>query len=222
MRFDKTNIIVMTVPAVVVILIALLVPWRCSAQAVAKEDTLTFFVTYTPRQAQALQAHLGPEWRQFIKQRYWREAWKNLVNESKDRLRFESAIIFDEGWEQFMTEQELRRRDRIRDSTLTRKAKYEAERRIADSIAAAQQAQGSEILRDSGPSQLAGLGIGKALSPRLAFLDGFEYTAPAPAPAPPSGMPFNEDSFIAYVYVVHILAVVGVIAVGYWIYTVAT
>lgn len=189
------------------------------AQTVAKEDTLSFFVTYTPRQAQALQAHLGPEWRQILKQRYWREAWRNLVHEAKDRLRFESAIIFDEGWEQYMTEQEQRQRDRIRDLTLARKAKYEEEQRIADSVAAAQQTQGSVTLPDADRPQLAGLGIGKMLSTRLALLEGFEDTRPAPAT--PSGSFANEDAFITYVYVVHILAVVGLISMGYWVYTAA-
>lgn len=174
LRIDTPLRIVIPVLIVLAILIALLFPWQCAqAQTVAKEDTLSFSVTYTPRQDQALQAHLGPDWRQIIKQRYWREAWRNLLNEAKDRYRFESAIIFDEGWEQYMTDQEQRQRDRIRDSTLVRKARYEAERRIADSVAAAQQTQGSVILPDADRPQLAGLGIGKALSQRLEFIDGW-------------------------------------------------
>lgn len=57
MKIDKTLAIVIPVLIVLAILIALLFPWQCAeAQTVAKEDTLSFSVTYTPRQAQALQA----------------------------------------------------------------------------------------------------------------------------------------------------------------------
>lgn len=220
---DKKTIITFgkAVLAALFVIAGLFAFHKCaSAQTTVKEDTLSFFVTYTPRQAQALQAHLGTDWRQTIKQRYWREAWKNVLSAAKDRLRYESAIIFDEGWEPFMTEAEQRQRDRIRDLTLTRKARYEEERRIAGSIAAAQQTQGSVILSETDHPQLAGLGIGKMLSPRLALLEGFEDTKPAPTP--PSGSFANEDAFITYVYVVHILAVIGLGSLGYWVYQAAT
>lgn len=183
-------------------------------QTTMKEDTLAFSVTYTPRQALALEAYLGPDWRQIVKQRHWREAWKNLINEAKDRLRFQSSIIFDEGSESYMTDQELRQRDRIRDSTLVRKARYEAERRIADSIAAAQQTQGSVTLREVDHPQLAGLGIGKALSQRLEFTDGWVGGGGA---IPTSSRHGGESQMLTEIAVLGVVGVAIIVLIIYGI-----
>ncbi|MFA6234118.1 MAG: hypothetical protein WC824_08030, partial [Bacteroidota bacterium] len=45
--------------------------------------------------------------------------------------------------------------------------------------------------------------IGKALSPRLAFLQDVGESAPAP----PSGLGIDEDGFVTYVVAVHAVAI---------------
>ena len=220
MRIDKTNTIVLGVLAVVVILLALLVPWRCSAQT-RTAGTIDFSRDYSAKLDEIMTEQYGTDWKRLVRDN-WTESWKNLTSGAREQYRERRASLFDdEGLERYLTQQEARQVARALDSARTRQAAEREAQRLADSTAGARQTQGAVIVREDSP-QLAGLGIGKALSARMEFLDGLIAPRPSPQPksVPPSGLPLG-DGFVTYVYVVHILAVVGLISLGYWAYTAA-
>jgi len=220
MRFDRNSKIGLC--AVIAFIVFALFAWqKCSAQT-AGSFTMTY--DYSAAVDRAMIKLHGADWVNTYAKPQLREAYKNHKNTALDGYKQSVSEVFDESIDpDLLLKSETNTLHKIIDSVAVRKVRKAQQ--IADSIAAA-QTQGSLIIEKDGYRSLVadptliGMNIGKALSPRLAFLEGFEDTQPAPAP--PSGLPFNEDAFITYVYVVHILAVVGVIAIGYWIYTVAT
>lgn len=223
MKLDKPLRIVIPALIVLAIALALFVPWRCSAQIAG---TIDFSRDYSAKLNEIMTEQHGPDWKRMVRDN-WAEAWKNLTSGAREQYRERRASLFDdEGLERYLTQQEARQVGRALDSAKARKTAEEIERQRADSIAAAQQTQGAVISREDAP-QLAGLGIGKSLSPRMAMLGGLISERPAPTlpaepqHAPPSGA-LGGDGFVTYVYVVHALAIVGLFSLGYWVYTAAT
>lgn len=196
--------------AALIIIAGLFAFHKCAEAQTA--GTINFSRDYSAKLDEIMTEQYGTDWKKLVRDN-WAEAWKNLTSTGREQYRERRASLFDdEGLEKYLTQQEARQVARALDSARVRKAVDD--QRLADSIAAAQQTQGTVILREDVAPMLAGLGIGKAYSPRFAFLEGLEYTQPAPAP--PSGLPL-EDGFITYVYVVHALAIVGLVAIGIWL-----
>lgn len=226
MRIDKPLAIVIPVLIVLAVLLALLVPWRCSAQT-GTAGTISLSIDYTARQDEIMTAQYGPDWQAVVKQRHWREAWKNLLGTAREANRERKAVVFGDDFDQYLTRPETRRLQEIYDSAQIRKATLEAERRLADSAAATGQEIGEHRIEENGirevvtDPELIGMNVGKGLSSRLEFLGSFitPPMPPVPEPAPPSGLPFSESSFITYIYVVHILALIGLAATVYMVYT---
>jgi hypothetical protein len=226
MRTDKTLRWVIPTLLVLAPLTAFLLPWRCSAQT-GTAGTISNSIDYTARQDEMLTEQYG-DWKPLIRT-MWREGYRNWLSTAREGYQQRRASLFDaDGLERYLTQTEARQVSRALDSARARKAIED--QRIADSIAAA-QTQGTLIIEKDGyramvtDPELVSLNrlqpavVGKAYSPRLDFLDGLIAPSPseAPAPAPPSGLPITEGGFITYVYVVHALAIVGLVAIGIWL-----
>lgn len=169
MQLDKSLRIVIPVLIVLAIVLAALLPWRCSAQTAG---TIDFSRDYSAKLDEIMTEQYGADWKRLVRDN-WAEAWKNLTSSAREQYRERRGSLFDdEGLEKYLTQQEARQVARALDSARARKTVEEVERQRADSIAAAQQTQGAVISREDTP-QLAGLGIGKMLSPRMEITDGW-------------------------------------------------
>ncbi len=201
--------------AALIVIAGLFAFHKCAEAQTA--GTIDFSRDYSARLDEILTEQYGVDWKRVIRDD-WAEAWKNLTSTAREGYQQRRASLFDEsGLEQYLTQTEARQVARALDSARARKAAED--QRIADSIAAAQQTQGSVALREASTTQLAGLGlgIGKALSQRLAFLGGFEDTHPQPAPSPPTGSPtfagIAED-VLPWAIIGTVLIVFAVIAIS--------
>jgi hypothetical protein len=218
--------------AALIVIAGLFAFHKCAEAQTA--GTINMAFDYSAGVDKAMIQQHGTDWISSFAKPQLREAWKNQKSTASEAYKAAAAEVFDESIDpELLLKSETNMLQRIADSVAARKArKAQVE---ADSVAAAQQTRGSLIIEKDGyravvsdpelvsMNRLQPIAVGKAYSPRLDFLGGLIAPTPseAPAPAPPSGLPFSEDAFITYVYVVHILAVVGVIALGYWLYTAA-
>lgn len=218
MRIDKTLSIVIPAFVVLAVLIALLVPWQCAQAQTA--GTINMAFDYSAGVDRAMIKQHGTDWINTFAKPQLREAWKNHRSTVLDSYKASAAEIFDESIDpELLLKSESNILQRIADSVATRKARKL--QREADSIAATKQTQGALIIEKDGyrsavsDPELIGLNIGKAYSPRFAFLQ--DIADSKPAPVPPSGLAIDEDGFVAYVVIVHALAIVGLVAIGIWL-----
>jgi len=169
--------------AALVVIAGLFAFHKCAEAQTA--GTIDFSREYSARLDEIMTEQYGADWKRVIRDN-WAEAWRNLTSTAREGYQQRRASLFDEsGLERYLTQTEVRQVARALDSARVRKAAED--QRITDSIMVAQQTQGSVMLREANSPQLAGLGIGKALSPRPAILDGLEETPLAPS----SGLPFS-------------------------------
>jgi hypothetical protein len=206
MKLDSTLKIVLPILVIVALIIALVLPWKCSAQ-VYRADSITVTVSYSALVDEWMTKKYGTnKWPAQIRAE-WRELYKNRLSEGKEAYQRDLSIMFDFDGASGLTKAD-------QGVLLQLKAKQDAykteQQRLADSTAAAAKPVGEVI--NTRPEIYAN--VGKALSPRMAFLH--DVGESKPPPAPPSGLPFNEDAVITYIYVVHILAIVGLVAIGIW------
>ena len=209
-RFDKTNTITMIALAVVIGLIALFVPFQCAKSQTA--GTLTNSIDYTERQDAVLTEQYG-DWQKVVKSN-WREAYRNLLSTAREGYKARRASLFDaEELEKYLTQTESRQVNRALDSARARQAAEIEQRRIADSIAAT-QTQGSLIAPAEEQPERYAANIGKALSPRMLFLEGVEETG---GPTMRHGLERGLGEAMAKIAVYGIIGIVATAVILYFV-----
>jgi hypothetical protein len=154
MQLDKTTRIAIPALVVLVILLALLFPWRCTAQ-----EQVSVAVTLTPDQQAVMQEAHGKDWSVWLHDRL-REAARNHLSAARETMirrtaaRLRSAAVTPE---EAVTVNRILDSARVREER--RQAAEEMERRRIDSVAAEKKI--GMLLRETDQPQLAGLGIGK-------------------------------------------------------------
>jgi hypothetical protein len=131
MALDRTNKIVIGILVVLALIIALVLPWKCSAQ-VFKADSITVTVPYSAQVDEFMAKMYGAKWPAEIRSQ-WRELYKNRVSEGREAWKRGMTNMFD-----FDGATGLSAMDKAK--LLELKAKQDAwkeAQRLADSTAAA-------------------------------------------------------------------------------------
>ncbi len=131
---DKKQKIILAALVALAIILALVLPWKCSAQTF-KGDSITITVSYSAAVDEWMTKQYGTNtWPAEIRQQ-WRELWKNRVSEGKEAYKRGLSDMFD-----FDGASGLNKADQ--DVLLQMKAKQDAwkeKKRIADSTAVANE-----------------------------------------------------------------------------------